>query len=367
MHFVADDAIHAIEQRLKPWLEPGESFRLLPGREIAKADLGACKALFTRTVTKVDAALLDAAPNLRVVASASAGFDHVDRALLAERGIHFAHAPGCNALAVAQWVAAAWVELCSREKHCHRSGARIGVVGHGQVGRRVAGMFRALGHDVWVNDPPLHDDGGLPESRPLDELLDQCQALSFHTPLTGDGAHPTRGLLDGQRAEAFLARGGALLNTSRGEVLELPASVPDTGAMVLDVWPGEPHCPWKWMRTWVDGKRVWATPHIAGYSEKAKARGAAMAVEAVAKALGRSGAPASPSLVARPPDRPHRLAELTTFLPDHRALVAALEAENPAQAYTQLRRGYSHRCEYEAASFAPESHLAHFSPLLSID
>jgi erythronate-4-phosphate dehydrogenase len=237
MKVIADDAIFACEELVQARLPEEMALVRLPGREIAKADLSECVALLTRTVTKVDASLLGRAPQLRVVASASAGFDHVDRVALDERGVHFANAPGCNALAVAQWVSAAWTELLELPQHAHRREAIMGVVGYGQVGSRTAACLRALGHEVLVCDPLKSRAGECPEHRPLEELLEACDALSLHVPLTRDGSDPTFELLGRAAAEAFLERGGTLINTSRGEVLELPEAIPDGSMLILDVWP----------------------------------------------------------------------------------------------------------------------------------
>lgn len=369
MQVIADDAIFACEALVQPRLPEGVSLRRLPGREIADADLSECVALLTRTVTKVDAALLERAPELRVVASASAGFDHVDRSALEARDVHFANAPGCNALAVAQWVSAAWTELLARPEHAQRRGARVGIVGHGEVGRRAAACLRALGHEVLVCDPPKARAGECPEHRSLDELLERCDALSLHVPLSREGEDSTLGLVSARRAEAFLARGRALINTSRGEVLEQPGFIPDGSMMILDVWPDEPDLPWTWLASAVATERLWVSPHIAGYSAEAKLRGASMAVDAVAEHMGWGGEAPSVNLPAPHSRSPRALFELSARGEDHDRLVAAAAGPDPAGAFTALRRGYAHRREFAAyrRHFAADGPLAAFSKLLDVE
>ncbi|MFW5969587.1 MAG: erythronate-4-phosphate dehydrogenase, partial [Halofilum sp. (in: g-proteobacteria)] len=75
----------------------------VPGREIDTEDVSRADALMVRSVTRVDRTLLGGS-HVRFVGTATSGFDHIDREWLADRGIGFAYAPGCNASAVADWV-----------------------------------------------------------------------------------------------------------------------------------------------------------------------------------------------------------------------------------------------------------------------
>ena len=72
----------------------------LPGRQIGAADLQDADVLLVRSVTRVDAGLLASCPRLGFVGTATIGTDHIDTALLAERGIPFFSAPGCNKYSV---------------------------------------------------------------------------------------------------------------------------------------------------------------------------------------------------------------------------------------------------------------------------
>jgi len=138
---VVDDAIAYAEPALA---ELGELHRV---RAAALPELLArirADALIVRSVTAVDPALLDRAATLRLVATATAGTDHLDRASLAARGITVASAAGCNAQAVAQWVVAA-LEYTRPRVAPAFADAPIGIVGLGNVGSRLARLLRALG------------------------------------------------------------------------------------------------------------------------------------------------------------------------------------------------------------------------------
>ena len=120
------------------------------GTEIAPADLKDANALLTRTVTRVDANLLQDSP-ITFVGTASAGTDHIDTRYLVERGIKLANAAGCNAGAVADYVLEA-IYQCQRLESLI-SGATVGLVGYGAVGRHLAARLSKLGGKVKVYDP----------------------------------------------------------------------------------------------------------------------------------------------------------------------------------------------------------------------
>lgn len=108
----------------------------LPGRSLDRASLIDAELLLVRSVTKVNAALLDGTA-VRFVATATIGEDHLDRAYLKERGIGFSSAPGCNANSVADYVSVALLEL-AQAHGLDLSTMSAGVIGVGNVGKRVA-------------------------------------------------------------------------------------------------------------------------------------------------------------------------------------------------------------------------------------
>ncbi|HLA99800.1 MAG TPA: 4-phosphoerythronate dehydrogenase [Bacteroidota bacterium] len=271
-----------------------------PGEKISPELVKTADVLIVRSPTRVDERLL-AGSSVAFVGTATSGFDHVDRAYLGRRGIAFAHAPGCNADSVAEYVVAALLEIGERF-HVRLRGTTIGIVGAGHVGRRVARKARALGMTVLLNDPPLAAASGGAGFLDLGDLMD-ADFVSLHVPLTKSGPHPTHHLFDRRRI-ASMRPGSFLLNTARGGVVETAALA---GALrsgglpgaVLDVWEGEPS---------VDPEAVElasiATAHIAGYSSDGKLRGAMMIYEAVCDRAGWEKTWTAPPDALPPPARP---------------------------------------------------------------
>ncbi len=256
--------------------------RLAHGRAITRADLADVDMLAVRSITRVDAALLDGT-RVRFVGTATSGNDHLSLPDLDRLGVAHYTALGCNANAVAEYMAAAWLTVARRSGRRLR-GLRVGIVGVGHVGSLVADNVRALGMTPVLNDPPKHRETGLDCYRPLDELLD-CDIVTCHTPLTLDGPDPTAGLI-GARFLSRLKPGAWFCNAGRGEVVDeaaLHAALDSgrIGACILDVWDGEPV---------VDGRLVArvdvATPHVAGYSLEGKLNGTTMVYSAACRFFG---------------------------------------------------------------------------------
>jgi len=274
--------------------------RLRHGRQISRADLEDVDLLVVRSITRVDAALLSGTP-VRFVGTATSGSDHVQVSDLERLGIAFHAALGCNANAVAEYMAAAWLTL-AKLRGGTLSGKRVGVVGVGHVGSLVVKKARALGMQPVLNDPPKARETGSDEYRPLHDLLD-CDIVTCHTPLTFDGPDPTCRLI----GDAFFERlkpGAWFCNAGRGEVVREAAlhRALDTrrlDAVVLDVWDREPE---------IDGRLLArvdiGTPHIAGYSLEGKLLGTAMVYRAACASL---GVDPSWSAEAAAPPRPEGL------------------------------------------------------------
>jgi erythronate-4-phosphate dehydrogenase len=256
--------------------------RLRHGRQIAHADLADADLLVVRSITRVDASLV-AGTRVRFVGTATSGFDHVNAADLERLGIAFYAALGCNANAVAEYMAAAWLTLATLRGET-LAGRRVGVVGVGHVGSLVVQKARALGMVPVLNDPPKAREPGGAGYRPLHDLLD-CDIVTCHTPLTFDGPDPTYRLI-GEPFFSRLRSGAWFCNAGRGEVVHeaaLHAALDEQrlDAAVLDVWDHEPE---------IDGRLLArvdiGTPHIAGYSLEGKLNGTAMVYRAACAFLG---------------------------------------------------------------------------------
>ena len=371
---VADDAIAQVAEAFG---DLGR-LRMLPGREIDRDALVDADVLLVRTVTRVDAALLRGTP-VRFVGSATAGLDHVDRPALSALGVELAHAPGCNAIAVAEMVLAALATLHLRGIGPFPPAGPVGVVGLGAIGRRLTARLRALGTAVLVCDPPLartrvaEDEidpvlsASIAHERfvALPELLATCPVVTLHVPLHETGSDPTRHLLDAAGL-ARLAPGAIVINTSRGGVLDDAALLrwvlDGRGTAVLDVWEDEP-AP---AQALVDAVAI-ATPHVAGYSLEGKLEATGRIHAALAHWLGRPPVD-EPAPHVAPPDvsigedgsrtLATALASTIDVLADDAALRRALAEAGPgraarAAAFERLRRGYALRRELSAFRVSP--------------
>ncbi len=244
--------------------------QVIPGREISAADLRGADALIVRSTTRVAPPLLQD-PSLQFVGTATAGYDHLDVPTLEEKGIAWTAAPGCNADSVADYVTAALLTLADRHGRTLPD-KTLGVIGVGQVGRRVAARARALGLDVLLNDPPRQAAEGDRGFTELETLLAQSDYVTLHVPLTDNGPWPTRGMVNHRFFEA-LAPGAVFLNTARGEIVEedalrLALDCGKVSLAALDVWQDEPFFDPDLAR------RVHiATPHIAGYAHEGRLKG----------------------------------------------------------------------------------------------
>ncbi len=256
----------------------------LAGRQICAADLKDVDALMVRSITRVDRALLADCPRLRFVGTATIGTDHVDKALLAERGIPFVSAPGCNKVSVGDYVLSALLVLAERHE-LDLGRMSLAVIGAGNTGECVAGKAQALGMKVLRCDPPRARQEGASGFVDYQTAL-SADIVSFHVPITEQGQDASFHLL-GAKEIARCPAGQILINASRGEVWDNEALlVRQQGAaplrLVMDVWEKEPEV----LAALVPHTEL-ATPHIAGYSLEGKARGTWMLYQALCQQEGR--------------------------------------------------------------------------------
>ncbi|QJQ98521.1 4-phosphoerythronate dehydrogenase PdxB [Halomonas sp. PGE1] len=310
-----------------------------PGREITADDLVNVDALVVRSITRVDEALLARANRLRFVGTCTIGTDHIETAVLAERGIAFASAPGCNAEAVVDHVLGSLATLAERQGW-RLAERRVGVVGAGNVGGRLLGRLAAMGIDCLACDPPrVAAESAAGQSLSgfvdLETLIDECDVLCLHTPLVREGPHATHHLLDAE-AIAELAPGTVLLNAGRGDCVDgaaLRQRLAGEGdiSAVLDVWENEPAID----AALCDLAEI-ATPHIAGHSLDGKRRGTHMVYRALCREL---GLPARVTLDALLPSPPLRRLALGPGLEPEEALRLCLRAVHDVRRdHDSLRR-----------------------------
>ena len=266
MKVVIDSAIPFLNGVLEPYAEvlyrECIDFRQ---EDVADADL-----LIIRTRTRCNASLLDGS-SVKMIATATIGFDHIDLEYCQKHGIEVITAQGCNAAGVLQWVAAA-LALLSRKDGWTPPQRTLGIVGVGHVGRLVEQYARAWGFNVLRCDPPRKErEGG--DFIPLEELLSRSDIVTLHTPLDRTTHH-----LINDRTMALMHNDAVLINASRGEVASTQTLLNAPQRLLIDVWEHEPE-----INRDLLAKAIVTTPHIAGYSSQGKANATAMVVRAAAK------------------------------------------------------------------------------------
>lgn len=282
MKVVVDEKIPYLREALTAM---GVDVVALPGDAIANDDLAGAEALFVRTRTRCDEALL-AGTAVRFIGTATIGYDHIDAAYCAKNGICWTNAAGCNAGAVLQYVQSV-IYSWSRDYACPIAGLTLGVVGFGEIGSRVAAWAESVGMRVLANDPPKADAGAVGLVS-LDEVAEQCDIITFHPTLNVDGAYKSLHLAN-ETFFALLKRCRLLINASRGAVVDNRALLAalDRGAVgcaAIDVWEGEPDIDVKLLN-----KVYIATPHIAGYSAEGKLNATSIVLERFARHINYSG------------------------------------------------------------------------------
>ena len=285
----------------------------LPGRSISPEDVQDADALLVRSVTKVSKQLVENSA-LKFVGTATAGFDHINQEYLASQGIAFSHAPGCNAIAVVEYVLAALDVLAERDGF-QLHDRKVGIIGKGQVGGRLYQMMERLGVTVCACDPLLESNEDSSDDFhyvSIDKLIECSDIVCLHTPLTMDGQYPTHYLIGEQRLQA-MKPGTVLINAGRGPVIDNTAlkkclNERDDLAVVLDVWEHEPDADPELIAQ-VDI----ATPHIAGYSMDGKIRGTQMVYKELCQHFGLPNRIRFSAITPLPVLKQMKFSEGTTF------------------------------------------------------
>lgn len=330
MKVVIDSAIPYIAGVLEPYAEV--VYRA--GEQFSSSDVRDADALIIRTRTRCDEALLEGS-SVKLIATATIGFDHIDLQYCASQGIEVVTAAGCNAAGVLQWVAAT-LALLARTQCWQPDQMRLGIVGVGNVGSLVERYARRWGFEVICCDPPRQErERG--DFITLEELLSQADIVTLHTPLEDT----TRGMINPQTL-ALMKPSATLINASRGEVAQTEALLSAEQTLCLDVWEREPN-----INRELLAKAFVATPHIAGYSAQGKANAAMAVVRAVARRFALPLTEWYPSEVS-PAERKDitwedmcQSVERYCNLPSESAILKSHPAE-----FEALRNNYNYREEY---------------------
>jgi D-3-phosphoglycerate dehydrogenase len=269
----------------------------LAGFEVVAAPQEDVVAVLTLPGNPVGEELMSQLPALRVVGTASVGFDHIDVDAAERRGVAVVSAPDYCTEEVADHTLALLYALLRGVVELDRSvargewnakaagalrtlaGLRIGIVGLGRIGNAVATRLLALGAEVWATDVlPVARDGVRVVD--LHELLEACDAITLHVPLTQE----TRRLI-GSDEIASMRADAVLVNTSRGGVVDVGVVLQALregrlGGAALDVLPEEPPA------AAPVAPNLIVTPHAAYYSEEAEALAVRLCVARVRDVLG---------------------------------------------------------------------------------
>ena len=330
MKIVADKAIPFLEEVFEPYADTVRK----EGRLIGHDDIRNADALIVRTRTKCDAELLDRT-NIKFIATATIGFDHIDLEYCRTHGIGVATAAGCNARGVLQWVAATLVDLARRFGFNPQEKV-LGIVGVGNVGRLVKEYAESWGFRTICCDPPRQEREHL-DFVALDKVLRQADIVTLHVPSDAS----TRHMID-REALALMRDDAVLINAARGEVVDTQALVESGRLCAADVWENEPDIDRRLL-----AKALVATPHIAGYSLQGKANASSMAVRAVAERFSLPLTEWYPAGIERTVPRKITWERLCATI--DRYCDIATESEQlrcRPQDFEALRNGYIYREEY---------------------
>jgi len=174
---------------------------------------------------KVDAEVLDAAKQLKIVVRAGAGYDNIDLAAATAHGVVAENTPGQNANAVAELVFGLLVfavrNFYNGKAGTELMGKKLGILAFGNVGRNVARIAKGFGMDVYAYDAfcpaDVIEKAGVHAVANQEALFEQCDIVSLHIPATPETKQSINYALVGK-----MKKGGILVNTARKEVINEP-------------------------------------------------------------------------------------------------------------------------------------------------
>lgn len=268
--------------------------------------LSDARAIIVRNATQVDSELLDAAPNLRVVARMGVGLDNIDLDACQTRGIEVCPAIGANAASVAEYVIATALILLRGPAYfatpdvvagdwdrprfgggVELGGRTMGIVGFGSIGQVVGAKARGMDMDVIAFDAMMPDDAPAWDAAKrvdLSELVATADVITLHCPLLPE----TRGLI-GEKEFSEMRPGAILVNSARGGIVDEAACARalrsgHLGGAALDTLATEPIAP-ATCALFEGTPNLILTPHIAGVTRESNRRIAEVAAQNVRRVL----------------------------------------------------------------------------------
>ncbi|GAB5464576.1 MAG: 4-phosphoerythronate dehydrogenase PdxB [Candidatus Kapaibacteriales bacterium] len=267
--------------RLADALKPAGEVTTFSGRELTNSDLksSGCKYLFVRSTTKLNEELLEGT-EVEFIATATAGTDHFDWQYLDKTNIKCVSAEGGNSNSVAEYPVYAALKYVT-DNNLDPKDLKVGVIGFGCIGKKVAKYFHDFGFRVLINDSILKAEGyQFPEKYrygKIPEIFTECDIITNHVPLSSDSKHPTVSWFD-RYWLGMMKENSLFIHTSRGKILvENDAlSFAQEGKLnfALDVWEHEPD-----FHPELAKLCMLATAHIGAYSAQGKINGAKIVAE----------------------------------------------------------------------------------------
>ncbi len=284
LNIVADAHIWSVESAFSELPGFDVNLQILENKHITRDTVHHADILLTRSSTRVNANLLQGS-SVRFAGTATIGDDHYDKSWLDANSIGWANAAGSSTDSVIEYMITALLDLHIRGL-IKIPGTCIGIIGAGRIGSKLAGICENLGMTVLCNDPPRTRMEGTDTFCTLDQLLEQADILTLHTPLLHGGVDCTVHLLGSEQLARFKGKG--IINAGRGACVDNPALcnwLDDNSNRfaVLDCWENEPTPLPRLLNH--PGLAI-ATPHIAGHSVEGKAANTAFIYHALCKFLG---------------------------------------------------------------------------------
>ncbi|MGM9787599.1 MAG: 4-phosphoerythronate dehydrogenase [Candidatus Cryptobacteroides sp.] len=257
--------------------EPYGEVQYLHGDDINPDSVRNADAILVKGRTRCDEALLEGS-SVKMIATTLVGIDHIDMDYCDSHGIYVQNAKGTISGAVSNYVFSA-IYGCAAKSSINLSGATIGILGYGSVGKRIESVARALGFKVLIEDPPKANVESPSQFCDLNYLLENSDIVTLHIPLN----ERTRGMCN---AEFFskMKFGSFFINTASGALVvdeDLIEASPRLGPIIIDCWNGEPDI----NRNLLDVTDI-GTPHISGYSYQSKLSATRSVVRSVARFFG---------------------------------------------------------------------------------
>lgn len=347
MKIIADNTIPF----LKGIIETAGDVTYLTSEQFTAEAVRDADVLIVRSVDKCSRNILEGS-RVKLITSATIGFDHIDTAYCDEAGIVWKNAPGSNSQSVAEYILSCLMVMSLRTGES-LAGKTVGIVGAGHVGTKVEKLCRTCGIKVILNDPPRALEEGSGGFVSLGEIAEECDIITFHTPFIREGCFPTYHLANVEFIDS-LKRKPWLINSCRGSVFDTEAVLSGMqsgkiGHMILDCWENEPRISVPLLDLADIG-----TPHIAGFSADGKANATRMCLEEISCFFGIKMEGVNKVQPAPPV---HPIIDLSVFTsnPIERAVFASFDPlpidkalrDNPGK-FEWFRGNYNHPREFGA-------------------